>query len=566
MNWILLKVLLVSALLLSKGPNYPTDYFRSPVDFPIKLSGTFGEPRSNHFHAGLDIKTYKQIGKKVYAVADGYVVRIKVSAYGYGKALYVKHPNGYTSVYAHLSHFSTEIDKFVKVQQYVAKRFRIERYPTASQFPVKKGDIIAFTGNSGGSKAPHLHFELRDSGSEIPINPLLFGINVADNLPPKIYSLMVYPMSSTGKDYEPLQYEVKKLAGIHKIKIDTILLNSNRVAFGLNTDDQLDGADNRNGIYALHASVNNELVFSAEMNRIAFDKMRYLNCHIDYAAKILTRNIFHKFFLDNGNRLSIYENLVDRGVLSLKRGETYSINLLVTDYHGNQSLLAFFVKQDETAELKKLSSSSRHIYYPGRSSSIINKDIHMYFPPKALYDSLRLEYARRDTVIPVFSAIHKVHNSFVPLHTAIELAIKPTNMPPELKSKVMLIRRDSRGNLQALKSHWSGEMLSAKSKALGDFFIKADTTAPKIRPYNIREGKDMAKSSAIQIKISDNLSGIRSYYPTVDNKWILMEYDPKRSMLTYEFDEHVGEGTHRLKLTVYDEVNNISKLELNFTK
>ena len=139
-------------------------------------------------------------------------------------------------------------------------------------------------------------------------------------------------------------------------------------------------------------------------------------------------------------------------------------------------------------------------------------------------------------------------------------------MPAELKSKVMVIRRDFRGNLQALSSHWTGGMLSAKSKAMGEFFIQADTTAPKIRPYNIREGKNMAKSSTIKIKISDNLSGIRSYYPTVDNKWILMEYDPKRSMLTYDFDEHVAEGTHKFKLTVYDEVNNVAELKLNFTK
>ena len=151
--------------------SYPQDYFQSPLEIPLILSGTFAELRSNHFHSGLDIKTQQQSGLKVMAAASGFVSRIKVSHFGYGKALYITHPNGYTTVYAHLQNFNPEIDAYIKHRQYKNESYEIELFPKAGELLVNNGDIVAYSGNTGGSGGPHLHFEIRNK-QEHPMNPM----------------------------------------------------------------------------------------------------------------------------------------------------------------------------------------------------------------------------------------------------------------------------------------------------------------------------------------------------------------------------------------------------------
>jgi len=192
---IFLMLLLVGASSLAQS-NIPKDYFGKPLDIPLILSGSFGELRSNHFHSGLDIKTQQRTGLPVYAPADGYVSRIKVGHYGYGKALYIKHPNGYSTVYAHLERYAGKIQDYVKKQQYRKESYEIELFPKADLLPVYKGDLIGYSGNTGSSGGPHLHFEIRDASSR-PMNPMLFGLDVPDTRRPLLNSVMVYPVGDS---------------------------------------------------------------------------------------------------------------------------------------------------------------------------------------------------------------------------------------------------------------------------------------------------------------------------------------------------------------------------------
>src|ERR1043165_6921117 len=284
--------LLLPALLhfntLFAQENYPKNDFRSPVDTAISLAGNFGEIRPNHFHAGFDIRTNGREGMPVYAVADGYVSRIKISAYGYGKALYISHPNGYTTVYGHLRELDSDIGLFLKKLQYAKQAFEVDTLLSPGVLPVKKGELIALSGNTGGSQEPHLHFEVRDSKTEMPINPYLFGYRIADTVKPRITQLAVYPMD--GQSTVNGKHLSKKIAPVYKkgkytfLKGDTITVSGN-IGFGIECYDTENRAASRNAVYSIELQSGGKRVFYYEMKQFSFENSRYVNAHIDYASK-----------------------------------------------------------------------------------------------------------------------------------------------------------------------------------------------------------------------------------------------------------------------------------------
>ena len=257
--------------LSSFSQNHPKDYFRSPLDIPLILSGTFGELRSNHFHAGIDLKTKGQSGLNVYAIADGYVSRIKVSPWGYGKAIYITHYNGYTSVYAHLMRYTGAIQDYVIDQQYLQKSYDIELFPDSLELKVQKGQIIGLSGNTGSSAAPHLHFEIRNSQNQYPQNGLQFGFDIKDDIPPIIKELKLYRQSKktqiNGNNHDII-LETKGENGLYML--DQNIEVSGPFSIGLNTYDLLNFASNKNGVFSIDVFVDSSLIYSHKMEEFGF--------------------------------------------------------------------------------------------------------------------------------------------------------------------------------------------------------------------------------------------------------------------------------------------------------
>ena len=314
----LLILTLLITFFCNSQEKYPQDYFRSPLDIPIQLSGNFGELRPNHFHAGFDIKTQQKEGLNIYAVADGYVSRIKISIYGYGKAIYITHPNGYTSVYGHLQKASGTIqDKIIELQ-YDQKSYEIEAFFKPNEILVTKGQVIAISGNTGGSEGPHLHFEFRENKTENALNPLLFGLNVKDTKKPAVSSLMVYPIdneSVVNSSKRPIALNLTLQAdGTY---VSEKVLASGKIGFGITTSDYDDVSFNNNGTYKTQVSDNGKTIFSYEFDKIAFEEARFINAFIDYDRYKKMRNRVQKLFMKNEYNLANIKSNINNGILNI---------------------------------------------------------------------------------------------------------------------------------------------------------------------------------------------------------------------------------------------------------
>ena len=547
--------------------DYPKDYFISPVKGPIHLTGTCGELRSNHFHSGADIDGV--VGDPVYAAADGYVYRIKVLESGYGNVLYVKHPNGYSTVYAHLDRFSAEIQKYVKSNQYRKERFQVELRPPASMFRVKKGQEIAKLGNSGSSSGSHLHFEIRNAASRA-LNPLLFGLPVVDNIAPELRDMKVYYLAEDrqvlGSKAFPLHKDKKGNIGLEN---DTINIGAWRVGFGVKTYDKSNGYPNSNGVYSIKLWANESLAYEWTADVFNFAETRYLNAHIDYSAKQRYGAWFHRCFVLPGNKLSNYGETPGLGSIQLYKEVPVKIHLEIKDGTGNTKSLTFWVKRDD-ADMDSFTSQPYQAFFPYDEDSHFEHDGFAITMEKgSLYESLGFQYSSSlDESSGIYSLMHHVHNTRVPVQKNFELRIRPDNLPAELRDKAF-IAYCGEGKPDNCGGTWDGDMLKTRVRSFGDYCIMADTVAPYIKPVVF--GSDMRKNKTMAFTIYDNfsISGTArklNYRGTVDGQWVLFEYDRKRNRLTYTFDEHVTSGTHMLRLNVTDDKGNERVFEEKFVR
>lgn len=554
---------------LSSLAQHPTDYFRSPLNIPLVLSGTFGELRSNHFHAGIDIKTQGASGLKVYAVADGYVSRIKVSPWGYGKALYITHPNGYTSVYAHLKEYAGAIQTHVLETQYNKEEFAIELFPDKNAFPVKKGDVIALSGNTGGSAAPHLHFELRTSHNEHPQNGLQFGFNIKDNIAPIIHEIKAYPHGEKAQINQrntPQSFEVfSKEAGNYYLK-NTIKTHGS-FGLGIHTHDLLNGANNKNGVYSIELLIDNQQIYYHKMDEFGFHETKYINSHIDYAESKRSKKRLHKCLLEPNNQLSIYENIENAGVIQFNDDSLHQGEFIVTDVYGNTSILNFKLQDVDyyKSENNSISTNCTEVF-PYQEANIFKREgLELHLPKNALYNDLAFEYnTSPDTLKNCYSPVHHLHNNKVAVHKSFALSIDNT-VPEYLKEKAFIGEVNDNGQIIYRGGKWVNNKLSTKCRSFGSYAVAVDTLSPTIKPLNIYPGKHMT-SSTLRMNIRDDLSGIQSYRAEIDGKWVLMEYDPKKARLTHRFQKSLTKGNHLFTLSVTDERNNTKVYEASFSR
>ena len=534
---------------------YPKDYFQSPLDIPLLLSANFAELRSNHFHGGIDFKTKAVEGHNIRAVADGYISRIRISQTGYGNALYITHTNGYVTVYAHIQKFRKDIQTEARKAQYDSTSFVIDYFPDSTKFPVKKGEIIALSGNSGSSGGPHLHFEIRDVDGETQLNPLFFNFNVVDNIKPTIYNLKIYPIDYNslvnGKNTEIIVPVIKSANG-YVLKTTTPIVLSGTIGFAIQANDFLNNSSKTCGIYSLEIQHNTKSIFSFKLDEINVNHSKYINAHMDFLEHGKKKD-FHRAFRLPNNQLAIYsDTLVNNGVINFDNDTTHKIKIIVKDVYQNASELNFQVKSKKNNKKidKKYSPNYKQTMPCGIENTFADGDeFKILLPETALYDTLDFEYFKSAKLPNSLSPVYNVHKNSTPIHGKFTISIKADSIVEKFKEKAF-IATYTKTYISAVGGKLIDGYMIAKDNEFGKFFIMIDTIKPKIKLLNT----SLVNQKSISFAISDNLSGIETYNGYVDDKWVLFEFQPKLGKITYYFDEtRIDKGkNHKFELYVTD--------------
>ena len=545
-------------------------YYAPPLKIPFFLAGNFAELRPNHFHAGIDIKTQGKTGLPVYAAADGYIARISVSPSGYGNALYINHPNGTTTVYGHLESFVPPIENYIRKIQYDKEVFAIDQDIPEGTFPVKKGEQIARSGNTGSSGGPHLHFEIRRTKEQIILNPLLFNMPVKDKIKPIIQALIVYPISDdatiSGKQ-SPQRFETILAGNAWRLKPNQTIQVYGKIGFGVQSVDLLDGNPNKCGIYSLKLKVDNELIYSFTMDDFPQEESRYINSLLDYDRAIRTGQRFYRTWNQPGNKLEIYDTVEKRGIFKATDEKLHQVNYEITDAYGNTTSLAFQIQSKEI-KVTPIQAKGEEFKY-NRNNKIRNDEVEFTVPEGALYDDVDFIYEKKSALPHFFSPVYQLHNTTVPLHFACPLRIKATNLPAKLQDKAMLAQIDpATGKIYSATGKYTDGWVEGNIRVLGNYSIAVDQIAPKITSLSITGKKPLNGANSLKFKVTDNLSGIETFRGTIDGKWVLFEYDLKNNLLSYTFDKTRFQfnKNHSLNLEVIDFKGNTSTYKANFYK
>lgn len=548
------KILTVSILILAFSKSYFSQRqmnlnYRSPLEIPLVFAANFGELRTNHFHMGIDYKTRHVEGLKIVAVQDGYVSRIKVSSYGYGKAIYINHPEGITSVYAHCSKFIGQIDSLISIKQEELESYEVDIYLDSTEIKVTKGQNIALSGNTGGSTAPHLHFELRDTKTETALNPLIFGYDIIDSKQPILSHLKIYSLSKEGYIASAKSFKFNLRLNGNKYVPETASIripinyisNEGGIGFSFDVYDPYDLSSNKLGIHSSELSINNKIIFNTQIDSISFENTRYINSHTDYYEFSTNRRNYHKSFKTINNPLSIYKSS-SNGASQLKVGDTLNIRYKSLDTKKNTSTCEFkvIVTESDNKDYALINFdnmslvTSKSVYYNMDSSIIIHSENGTFYEPLNL--SIK---AKGDNQSFSFG------NKTIPIQKPIDIKISISNIDSsELKSYYLSL------NDRYLETISKNNSLLCKSKYLGDFKLKIDTIAPSIKPKNFNSN-NVQGYNQLSWKVYDLSSGLSDYDLFIDGKWYLLEYEYKNNTVTFTIPKSL-KGTRDLKIIAKD--------------
>lgn len=537
-----------------------TEKYRSPLDIEIFPSGTFGELRGNHFHSGLDIRTQQKIGFPVYAPADGTVSRIKVSTFGYGKALYIDHPDGKTTVYGHLSAYNGPIAEYVRKRHYAEKNFEIEMYPRKGDLSVKKGDIIAFTGNSGGSGGPHLHYEFRDTKTQKIINPFLEGMDrfVSDTKSPVVNSLTVY---AVGKDAVVNQSVIPQQLSYTTKNGDLYfspIKAKGAIGFGIDTHDVSDRNYGKNGLYQLEASLNGKTTFKYTFDAFAFSESRYVNALIDFENYVNTKKRVQKLFYEKTYPLSVLSVDKNKGQINVQPGESFTYKIVLSDFHGNKTTLYVPIEYSKS-EAKNSKNIGDERYFINSSKDYIfeQENITVEFPQNVFYDDFYLDMKVQNNVL-------ELHRAIVPIHKNITITFDVSKIK-DIDLEKAFISRIVGSKKEYFTTRKNGTTFSIKTRDFGTYQIEEDRRAPEVSQPSFTAGKWLSDSKEISFVVKDDLSGIDTIYGTINGKWALFDYDYKTNKIVHLFaDGVVSSGKNEVSLTVKDRIGNSTIFTTHF--
>lgn len=570
----ILAVVLSAALFQAQAQS--ADYYRCPVDIPVFLSANYGEMRTNRFHTGIDIKTQGVTGIPLLAAADGYISRVTVAPSGYGRALYITHPNGTMTVYAHMDRFTDEVEDYLREERYRQKRSDIDAFPDAGRFPVAKGDKIGLSGNSGSSQGPHLHFEVRRLSDSKTLNVMSNGwIKVKDDVPPriiKLYHIDVDTIAGVPVHSKPRAYDVKKNDDGNYSLVRTSPLKAGPTSyFVVEATDRMNDVTNTFGIYRARLYADGKEVLTFEKDGLLFNDNRYCCASVYYDVQVKSRNEAVMLAVKNGNSLPMYKKAVGRGAVSLHEKESSDIRITIEDDALNAVSLSFAVVRDDSRSVPqrpegRAASDRRDFIYSDNGMSVI-------IPKGALYEPIFYAHTvsdifvenRADSIRPL-SPVYCIGDGIMPLHRAMQIAIE-ADIPSELRSRVCLAKVSDKGALSYAGGSYEKGVVKGSSRDFGTFCAVADTIPPVIKA-SFAEGADLSKTGSVTFTATDNFSGINYFTAAIDGKWVILERDSSSRRFTHTFDTARLETgrTHTFTMTVRDGAGNTTTSTISFFK
>jgi len=570
MSRIVSKLLLVFILTICISVSYSQDSLQSnielnlnqhpPLEIPLRYSGTYGELRPNHFHAGVDLKTQGREGFPVYAVEDGFLSRIKVETGSYGKVVYLDHPElNKTTVYAHLNRFSPKIQNYIKGEQYLHQTYEIQRYLRPTQITVKKGEIIGYSGNTGNSFGPHLHFEVRDRESEEPMNPLQFGLEAKDNDPPTIQGLYLY------ESEEPqvvTTFENRTMIALKTVKeriqysaTDTISVQG-YYSFGIQSFDRLDLSANKNGWYRLELKRNDSLITELTIDRFNFTENPLINRSIDYHFYETSNNRVLLTTKEASNPLGFFKNSPSTELFKAEVGKIDYWKLTLSDYSGNTSSIDWTTKGVEG--VKKLTIPF--------GNSTINQTVNNQLLEAQLIAIENSIYSMEGLDFRLTGDTLSIEPKEVLVRNPLLLQI----IPKEIKQKPSWVSYAFFGQIGKKETKFirkvESDTLSVTLRNTGDFHFAYDSIAPVVTPRNFSSGQAINGYRYLEIEAEDKETGIKSFEGYLDGQWVLFEHEPKQNRFTFDTsDILLIPGVHTLEFEVEDLLGNKAKKTFSLT-
>ena len=535
---------------------YPKNYFRWPLDLRPEIVANLGELRSNHWHMGLDIRTAQRVNQRVYAAAAGYISKIRIEPFGFGRVIYINHPNGLTTLYAHLNDFFPALEKYVEEEQYKRETWAIELQFTPDQFPVSKGTFIAFSGTTGGSQGPHVHFEIRDTRTDKCLNPLLFGMPLLDNVQPTLVKLAMYNRGLSVYEQRPQIFSLKKSGNKYVLAGSPVIKTGwDKISFGLQAYDRISGSNNQDGIYSATLYIDGEAQAGFELDSIGYDETGYMNAHIDYSYKHNGGPYLQHLSQLPGDKGPAYSQFSSDGTIQLNDTSVRQARVDVYDSYGNKSVLEFSIQYNPTPSAAEHADHPH--FTPGVISILEKPDFEAYFREHNFYDTVPvLYYTIQKSSSGSLSALHGLNNPSIPVHGVFTVRVRPNEEIPGKWLGKVILQREFGGSRTNRLARYENGFLVAEFGDFGNFQAFLDLEPPKISGLGNADTLNLSAAKSIVLHPTDNF-GIKRFRAELNGKWLRFTNDKGR-LYVYEFDERCPYGTHELKVTVEDIAGNIT--------
>jgi len=538
---------------------YPKYYFRNPLGIAMDLAANFGELRPNHWHMGLDIRTDQKENLQVFAAANGYIAHVGIRPQSFGRYIIINHPNGLSTLYGHLNDFFPALEQYVTAQQYKQETWEIELDFSKEEFPVFKSQLIAYSGNTGGSQGPHLHFEIRDTRSGKCLNPLLFGFPVQDNVSPNLVKLAMYDRGYSVFEQTPLFFTLKNTDSGYVIpQTPVIKTGSDKISFAIQAFDRLSGSQNPNGIFSAKLYFDQHPVIGFVLDSIDYNTSVYVNAQIDYPYRYNGGSFLQHLSLLPGNPGNVYHKISGDGVINLTDTNIHVVSIEVKDANFNTSSLNFSIQYSDSLARPIIKGIPQQLFLPNEVNVFERSDFELYLPESCLYDTVQPIYFRNNSTAQYsVSAIHQVNDVSIPLHDDITIRIKPDKKIPDEWNNRIIIQRNYRGRNNVQKADWQNnfQWVSAKFGDFGTFQAFADVVPPKLNELGTADTIDLSPAARIAFWPTDNFGVIKSFRAELDSQWLRFANDKNLAWI-YNFDERCPYGIHQLKVTVEDLVGN----------